>query len=174
MTNSIQDYSLKRIVTALKRKILNLLGEKSSTESTEPQIFKVRTQLLSKGRSDYILARTEGMSIRIKCYAEGGENALHTHPGQDHTFIVMAGKAKFFGVDGEVTELTKNQGILIPEGFYHYFASCGNEPLVMLRIAAEKRKGGPRRIGIDGKPFRGKSTENNHQEKVPIEGMYYE
>ena len=164
----------QNILKKVGRKILNLLGKKASDESIEPQIFKVRTQLLSKGRSDYTLARTKAMSIRIKCYAEGGENALHTHPGQDHTFIVMAGKAKFYGVDGEVTELTRNQGILIPEGFYHYFSSCGDEPLVMLRISAEKRKGGPRRIGIDGKPFKGKSQENNYQEKVPIEGLYYE
>ena len=164
----------KRILAALKRKTLSLFGKTASNESIEPQIFQVRTQLLSKGRSDYTLARTKGMSIRIKCYASGGENALHTHPGQDHTFIVMAGKAKFYGVDGEVTELTKNQGILIPEGFYHYFSSCGDEPLVMLRISAEKRKGGPRRIGIDGKPFKGQSKENNYQERVPIEGLYYE
>ncbi len=86
----------------------------------------------------------------------------------------MAGKAKFYGVDDEVTELTKNQGILIPEGFYHYFASCGEEPLVMLRISAEKRKVSARRLGIDGKPFRGKSQENKYQEKVPIKGLYYE
>ena len=166
----MQHYSLKKI----RKKIINLLDKTLSNESIEPQIFKVRTQLLSQGRSDYTLARTKAMSIRIKCYAQGGENALHTHPGQDHTFIVMAGKAKFYGVDGEVTELTRNQGILIPEGFYHYFSSCGDEPLVMLRISAEKRKVPARRIGIDGKPFSGKTEENNYQEKVPIEGLYYE
>ncbi|MDJ0687561.1 MAG: cupin domain-containing protein [Xenococcaceae cyanobacterium MO_188.B32] len=166
----MQHYSLKKI----KRKILNLLDKTDPNESIEPQIFKVRTQLLSQGRSDYTLARTKAMSIRIKCYAQGGENALHTHPGQDHTFIVMAGKAKFYGVDGQVTELTRNQGILIPEGFYHCFSSCGDEPLVMLRISAEKRKVPARRIGIDGKPFSGKTEENNYQEKVPIEGLYYE
>ena len=164
----------QNILNKVGRKILNLLDKKASDESTEPQIFKVRTQLLSQGRSDYTLARTKAMSIRIKCYAQGGENALHTHPGQDHTFIVMAGKAKFYGVDGEVTELTRNQGILIPEGFYHYFSSCGDEPLVMLRISAEKRKVPARRIGIDGKPFKGRTQENNYQEKVPIEGLYYE
>ena len=174
MINSLQHYSLEKIFATLKRKILSLLGKTDSNESIEPQIFRVRTQLLSKGRSDYTLARTKGLSIRIKCYAEGGENTLHTHPGQDHTFIVMAGKAKFYGVDGEVTELTRNQGILIPEGFYHYFSSCGDEPLVMLRISAEKGTKGPRRIGIDGKPLYGKSKENNYQEKVPIEGLYYE
>ncbi len=44
----------------------------------------------------------------------------------------------------------------------------------MLRIAAEKRPVRVRRIGIDGKPFSGRTQENNYEEKVPIEGLYYE
>ncbi|MGK7947334.1 MAG: cupin domain-containing protein [Xenococcaceae cyanobacterium] len=174
MINSLQHYSLKKVIPNIKKNILSLLGKSTCNESTEPQIFRVRTQLLSKGRSDYTLARTKSLSIRIKCYAQGGENVLHTHPGQDHTFILLAGKAKFYGVNGEVTELTKNQGILIPEGFYHNFSSCGDEPLVMLRISAEKGTKGPRRIGIDGQPLYGRSKENNYQEKVPVEGLFYE
>ena len=166
--------ALADMIWRFKKTLSSLLKGKRTANDTEPQIFQVRTQLLSKGRSDYTLASTEAMSIRIKCYATGGENVLHTHPGQDHTFIVLAGKAKFYGIDGEVTELIRNQGILIPEGFYHYFSSCGEEALVMLRIAAEKRKVRARRIGIDGKPFSGKSQENNYEEKVPIEGRYYE
>ncbi|WP_019507453.1 cupin domain-containing protein [Pleurocapsa sp. PCC 7319] len=166
--------TLNNFILSWKNKFSNLLKGKRVASDVEPQIFQVKTQLLSKGRSDYTLARTEAMSIRIKCYAQGGENVLHTHPGQDHTFVVMAGKAKFYGINGEVTELTKNQGILIPEGFYHYFSSCGDEALVMLRISAEKRKVRARRIGIDGKPFVGRSHENNYEEKVPIEGLFYE
>ena len=165
---------LKRLAIAIQTKLYHLFNGDYLSKNVQPQIFRVKTQLLSKGRSDYTLARTEAMSIRIKCYAQGGENVLHTHPGQDHTFIVLAGKAKFYGVEGKITELTRNQGILLPEGCYHYFASCGDEPLVMLRVSAEKRKVPARRIGIDGKPFRGKSQENNYEEKVPIEGLYYE
>ena len=168
----MNNFNLKDLIWLLKTKVSRLFKPKNS--NVEAQIFQVKTQLLSKGRSDYTLAKTEDMSVRIKCYAQGGENVLHTHPGQDHTFIVLAGKAKFYGIDGEVTELTRNQGILIPEGFYHYFSSCGDEALVMLRIAAEKRPVRVRRISIDGKPFVGKSSENNYEEKVPIEGLYYE
>ena len=36
-----------------------------------PQLFQLKTQLLSKGRSDSILADTELMTVRIKCYAQG-------------------------------------------------------------------------------------------------------
>ena len=172
--NFMNNDTIGDMIWRFKKMLSSLLKGKRTANNTEPQIFQVRTQLLSKGRSDYTLASTEAMSIRIKCYAQGGENVLHTHPGQDHTFIVLAGKAKFYGTEGEVTELTRNQGILLPEGFYHYFSSCGDEPLVMLRIAAEKRKVKARRIGIDGKPFVGRSKENNYEEKVPIEGLYYE
>jgi len=165
---------LKKLAIALQTKLYHLFNGDYLNQNIEPQIFQVRTQLLSQGRSDYTLARTKALSIRIKCYARGGENAIHTHPGQDHSFIVLGGKAKFHGVDGEITELTKNQGILIPEGLYHYFESCGDEPLVMLRIEAQKRRVLERRIGLDGKPFSGKTAENNYEEKVAIEGSYYE
>lgn len=67
--------------------------ENSGSENTvsenenRHQIYRVRTQLLSKGRSDYVLASTDLMTVRIKCYAQGGENVLHSHPGEDNTFI---------------------------------------------------------------------------------------
>ncbi len=65
--------------------------------SIEPQLFRLRTQLLSKGRSDYTLASTDLMSIRIKCYAQGGENVLHTHPGEDRAFILyLAFRDRYF------------------------------------------------------------------------------
>jgi len=165
---------IKKLIIAAQTKLYHLFNGDYLSKDIQPQIFQVRTQLLSKGRSDYTLARTKALSIRIKCYAQGGENAIHTHPGQDHSFLVLAGKAKFKGVDGEITELGKNQGILIPEGLYHCFESCGDEPLVMLRIEARKRTVLERRIGLDGKAFAGQTKKNNYEEKVAIEGMYYE
>nr|WP_293099569.1 cupin domain-containing protein [Okeania sp. SIO2F4] len=95
------------------------LIEKYSNQSLEPQVFQLKTQLLSKGKSDYTLAKTDLMSVRIKCFAEGGENVLHSHPGEDHTFFVLAGKARFFDKDGEVGVFTKNQGILLPRGSFY-------------------------------------------------------
>ena len=165
---------LKRLIIATQEKLFNLFNGDYLSKNIEPQIFQLRTQLLSKGRSEYLLARTKTMSIRIKCYAQGGENAIHTHPGEDHTFIVLAGKAKFYGKNGEIAELNRNQGILIPEGLYHYFANCEEEPLVMLRINAKKRQVLAHRIGLDGKPFLGQTKENNYEKPVPIEGLYYE
>lgn len=63
---------------------------------TSPQLFQLKTQLLSKGRSDFTLASTDMMTVRIKCYAQGGENALHTHLAEDHTFIVLDGAGQIY------------------------------------------------------------------------------
>lgn len=139
-----------------------------------PQLFRLRTQLLSKGRSDYVLARTDLMSIRIKCYAWGGENALHAHPAEDHAFIVLEGAARFVGKDGEISVLTKNQGIMLPKGTYYRFESCGDVPLVLLRVGAAKEKIKVSRINPEGRPLPGNSRENKHEEGVPIEGRYFQ
>jgi adenylylsulfate kinase len=142
--------------------------------NAKPQFFRLKTQLLSKGRSDYILACTDLMSIRIKCYAQGGENVLHAHPGEDHAFVILAGVAKFSSKEGEVTTLARNHGILLPKGCYYKFESCGEEPLVMLRVGAELEKLEVNRIGLDGRFLPGKSKENKHEDGIPIQDLYYE
>ena len=75
--------------------------------NSSPKLFQLKTQLLSKGRSDFVLANTDLMTIRIKCYAQGGENALHMHPAEDHAFIVLDGAARFVGKDGEIGVLDR-------------------------------------------------------------------
>lgn len=139
-----------------------------------PQLFTLKTQLLSKGRSGQTLARTDLMTVRIKCYAQGGENALHAHPAEDHAFIVLDGAARFVGKDGEIAVLARNQGIMLPTGTYYRFESCGDTPLVLLRVGAAKERPKISRINPDGGPLPGDSRENLHEEGVPIEGMYYE
>ena len=139
-----------------------------------PQLFRLKTQLLSKGRSDFTLANTDLMSIRIKCYAQGGENSLHTHPAEDHAFIVLDGAARFVGKDGAIGVLGKNQGIMLPRGVYYRFESCGETPLVLLRVGAVKEKPKVSRINPEGRPLPGNSAENKHEAGVPIEGRYYE
>jgi mannose-6-phosphate isomerase-like protein (cupin superfamily) len=142
--------------------------------SSSPKLFRLKTQLLSKGRSDFVLANTDLMTIRIKCYARGGENALHAHPAEDHAFIVLDGAARFVGEDGEIGVLGKNQGIMLPRGVYYRFESCGETPLVLLRVGAVKEKPKVSRINPEGRPLPGNSIENKHEEGAPIQGRYYE
>ena len=61
-------------------------------------------------------ADTGAMNVAIKCYAEGGENEFHAHAKEDHTFIVLQGRARFYQPDQAARELGRNEGILIPAG----------------------------------------------------------
>jgi mannose-6-phosphate isomerase-like protein (cupin superfamily) len=141
------------------------------------QQFKVRTPLLKEGRLDTVLGQSDLMQVRVKCYAEGGENALHTHLDQDHTFVILAGKARFFDREGVTGEFGRNEGILLPKGAFYKFESCGDEPLVLLRVAAytENRAAiDDTRMAPDGRPLPGHSIENGHVDPVAIEGAFYE
>ena len=136
-----------------------------------PQLFHLRTPLLKEGRLDTVVAKTREMTVTMKCYAEGGENELHTHVAEDHIFVVLDGEARFFGKEGETSVLGRNQGILVPAGWYYRFESCGDRPLVMLRVGAGD---GAARVNIDGQPMHGLSAENKYVPPVPIEGAFYE
>jgi mannose-6-phosphate isomerase-like protein (cupin superfamily) len=139
-----------------------------------PQVFRLRTPLLRQGRLDTVLAEAHGFQVRIKCYAAGGENALHTHPDEDHTFVVLAGRARFWGPEGEIATLERNQGILLPRGAFYRFESCADEPLVLLRVGARTGQAAIPRIGPDGRPLPGNSPENKTVPPVLIEGAYFE
>jgi mannose-6-phosphate isomerase-like protein (cupin superfamily) len=141
----------------------------------KPTIFNVAGQLLARGRTDTPLAATEDLSIRLKIYAEGGENELHAHPGEDHSFIVLQGRARFFGPSDEETILEANQGIMLPKGNMYRFTAIPGEPLVMLRIGSPNygKQPSPSRTDADGNPMCGDSRKNK---SVPVEfldGKFY-
>ncbi len=71
---------------------------RADTKATakKPSFFKMRAQLLDQGRTNTALARTDNMWATLKVYASGGENGLHTHPHEDHTFIVLQGSARYY------------------------------------------------------------------------------
>src|SRR5262249_30843416 len=70
----------------------------------EAVVFSMRNQpLLEQGTTYDSLATAENLWAAIKVYASGGENALHSHAGEDHIFIVMQGKAVFTFGDGRTS-----------------------------------------------------------------------
>jgi len=130
--------------------------------NTKPTVFNVAGQMLARGRTDTPLAATEDMSIRLKIYSEGGENELHAHPGEDHSFIVLQGSMRFYGPENEETKLGPNQGIILPKGNMYWFTAIPGEPLVMLRIGSPNYQKLLEidRVNADGNPMRGDSKKN--------------
>lgn len=136
-----------------------------------PQVFDIRTQLLSEGRSDYALAVSDRLTFIIKCYASGGENYLHAHTEEDHAFLVLAGAAEFRTDKGTVGILHANQGLLMPHGVYYAFTSVGDEPLVLLRTGVP-RPGG-KILNLEGVDRHLDNRDITFPEPVTIPGAYY-
>jgi len=148
------------------------------SKTPAPDIFKLRIQLLDEGSRSDLLTDTGNMKIKIRCYASGGgENAMHAHHNQDHSFIVLQGQARFYGPQGEVHDLIRNQGIMLPSGCYYCFENSGPEPLVVLRIESITKDGGDPniRLGMHGQQIEPHAAENNREKPIrPRPDAFYE
>ena len=106
-----------------------------------PNFFKMEALLPVQGRENILMAKAGGMEVVLKTYAKAGENELHAHLTEDHTFIVLQGKAEFYGPSNEIRAIGANEGVLLPRGTFYWFRSCGDDPLVMARIGAATEPG---------------------------------
>jgi mannose-6-phosphate isomerase-like protein (cupin superfamily) len=108
----------------------------SEETSVKPQIFSLKTPMVSAGTIENYVSETDLMRVSLKIYKEGGENFLHTHQREDHFFVILDGKARFRDPNGKEVTLGKYQGIMLPRGSYYMFTSVGDTPLVLLRASA--------------------------------------
>ncbi len=143
-------------------------------EAKKVSFFKMRARMLEEGRTNTSLARTDNMWATLKVYASGGENALHAHPNEDHTFLVLQGKARYYDADGGHTDVGKHQGVMLPAGAYYWFEAISREPLVLVRIGCRVGSRDAReRLNIRGEPMPGKSKENKRVPAVFRLGEYF-
>ena len=144
-------------------------------QSDQPSAFKVRAQLLDQGRTDSVLAASLGLTVRLKVYASGGENALHAHANEDHVFILLEGSADFFDSDGPLASLGKLEGIMIPKGSFYKFNATSREPLVMLRIGSpnESAMGLEGRVNTHGNSAHGDAPENKTVAVIPRPNAFF-
>ena len=150
--------------------------QRDLAENKSPSAFKLTAQLLEQGRTDTPLACTEDLTLRVKVYASGGENELHAHPGEDHSFIVLQGSARFHGADGELAHLGPHEGIMLARVALYSFVATSDEPLVLLRIGTPNgdKQGKETRTSRTGTYMAGDSKENK---TVPVkfrDGAFFE
>lgn len=106
-----------------------------------------------------------GRKAIVKCYssersagavhvlAEGGENNLHYHANADILWMVLSGRARFYG-PGDVVrgELGPKEGILMPAGARYWFESSSDEHLEMLQIKTfTQGRGNDKRIDAESR-----------------------
>ena len=134
----------------------------AQNDSQAPQFFRLTARLPEKGNTDTILAATKRSWVVIKTYAEGGENAIHAHPNDEHTFVVLQGRADFIGPNEERRSCEKYEGVIMPAGTYYRFEAVGDEPLVMIRMGfvIDPEQDPLGRVKADGSDFDAYTTEN--------------
>lgn len=136
----------------------------------EATTFELKTPMLKQGTSHKNLASTDLLGIALKIYTEGGENGLHTHPGEDHSFIILEGEMTLYDKDEKITVIKKGQGIMIPSGWYYWFKSSGGEPLIFLKLSAYNGKLKAENMVNYGKLAAPGVVEQERQATIPIEG----
>ncbi len=135
------------------------------------QFFNLRTPYLKQGRTTAMRAKTELLTITAKVYAAGGENGMHHHPHEDHSFIVLEGEATFrIETDDNLQVVSPYEGVMLPKGANYWFQSSGNQNLVMIRVGARYPGSKVERLTPDGREIPGDSPENKEVERIELPG----
>jgi mannose-6-phosphate isomerase-like protein (cupin superfamily) len=133
-------------------------------ERPRAKVFSLKTPYMKQGRITQLVAETPNMWIHTKINAAGGENEIHTHLDEDHSFIVLEGEMSVFDEKGNEMKVKQYQGVLIPRGAYYRYLNTGSGNLVVLRIGAgigaQPQGGKEMRMRPDGKPLPAESAEN--------------
>lgn len=141
----------------------------------KPAFFTLKTRLPLQGRTNQVLAATDHLNVVLKTYASGGENELHAHTNEDHVFVVMQGRAIFFGPGDVQREVGLSQGILLPRGVVYKFQAEGPDPLVLLRVGSviDPESDPLARVDEHGAPFDGYSSANHEVPCVLSETRWF-
>jgi quercetin dioxygenase-like cupin family protein len=105
---------------------------------TGAQVFTFLDDQIRAGSGDVILPGSKELSGVVKRYETGGENRMHTHPTEDHTFYVLQGEGTFRFEKNENTVIAKQyDAVFLPKGTQYWFESSGNEKLIILRTGTQ-------------------------------------
>jgi mannose-6-phosphate isomerase-like protein (cupin superfamily) len=149
--------------------------ESPASDAPSVSFYKLRAQLLEQGRTDTVLASTDTLQLRLKVYASGGENGLHAHASEDHSFLVLQGRARFYDRDDTYTDIGRHEGIMIPAGAYYRFEAISTEELILYRVGARTGKGqGAPRVNAQGGAMPGHSIDNKQVPVIYKEGQFFE
>ncbi len=103
--------------------------------------FRVTTE---GGRRSFTMCQTENVVSTVQVLTPGDHNDLHSHGTEDGYWLVLAGRAPFYGEGDEViASLGAQEGLLIPAGTPYWFGSDGPEPLQILRVNYQVRTAAP-------------------------------
>jgi mannose-6-phosphate isomerase-like protein (cupin superfamily) len=152
-------------------------ARKQTNEKPKAYTFSLKTPYMKQGRVTQLVAETENMWIHTKINAEGGENEIHTHLDEDHSFIVLEGEMSVFDETGREMKVRQYQGVMIPKGAYYRYLNTGEGNLVVLRIGSavksQPQGGAEVRVRPDGRPLPAESVENKTLPPIEDSGKFF-
>jgi mannose-6-phosphate isomerase-like protein (cupin superfamily) len=152
-------------------------ARKETNEKPKAYTFSLKTPYMQQGRVTQLVAETANMWIHTKINAEGGENEIHAHRDEDHSFIVLEGEMSVFDENGNEMKVEKYQGVMIPKGAYYRYLNTGSGNLVVLRIGAgvkgQSQGSEAMRVRPDGRPLLAGSVENKTLPPIEMPGKFF-
>jgi len=152
-------------------------ARKQTDEKPRAYVYSLKTPYMKQGRVTQLVAETENMWIHTKINAEGGENEIHCHLDEDHSFVVLEGQMSVFDEKGNEMSVKQYQGVMIPKGAYYRYLNTGSGNLVVLRIGAgikdQPQGGGEMRVRPDGRPLPSGSIENKTLPPIEIPDKFF-
>ena len=105
------------------------------------------------GKASVRLCNSDVLSGLVQVVQDGGENNLHYHKTSDGFWLVLGGRARFYGPgDEDLGEFGLNEGIFIPRGARYWFERVGDEELEILRVGASSEQGAKHSGRTDASP----------------------
>ena len=111
----------------------------AETEAKQITTFKYEVPAgPERPKASVRISKTDLLRVGVQVVRkDGGETNMHAHPGLDTTWMVLAGRARFYGYgDVVIAEPGKHEGVNIPRGVPYWFESISDEPLEILHITA--------------------------------------
>ena len=110
----------------------------ATERKTKAKVFTFLDDEIKAGKGDIILPGAENLSGVIKRYDVGGENRMHEHPTEEHTFYVLQGEGTFH-LEKDENEVVVKQfdAIHLPAGTNYWFTSTGKDKLIILRTGTQ-------------------------------------
>jgi mannose-6-phosphate isomerase-like protein (cupin superfamily) len=118
---------------------------------TKPSAVTAAKGRVNLGRSELI------RSVVQIVQKHGGENNLHYHTSVDTFWMVLRGRARFYGPgDRLIGEFGPHEGTITPRYSRYWFENIGDEDLELLQVAASVRagQGGSGRTDVEAQRYK--------------------
>ena len=129
----------------------------------------VKPPNISRGKGNSFLGAADFVRATVQIIKkDGGENNLHYHDNSDSFWMVLKGRAKFYGPDEQmIGEFGPMEGTITPQYSRYWFKNVADEDLEILHVTAKAKAQAPdSRIDLEPQRFEIGTSEKFDARKI--------